>query len=77
MSEKKYITISVPRKVKDLLEKGKGDMDWGEYLMLLYREYDRIRRIYAFRELRKILSEEEIKEIGNKLNMFRKQFRLR
>ncbi len=49
----------------------------GEYLTLLYREYDRNRRIHAFKELKKLLSKDDIERIEGESRKFRRQFKLR
>jgi len=69
-----YSTISLPKKVKEILEKDKGESDWGEYLMKLYREASEKRRREAFEKLRKILSEEDLKRILEESETFRKEF---
>jgi predicted CopG family antitoxin len=72
----KYVTISVPERVKKMLEKGKGDRDWGEYLMHLYKELERLKRERSFERLASTLNEEEIEEIRRSSLEFRRGFRL-
>jgi len=43
-----YSTISLPKKIKEILDKDRGDVDWGEYLLRLYREAKEKRRREAF-----------------------------
>jgi len=74
---RRYITISVPVEVKELLERGKGDLDWGEYLTLLYREYVYSRRLRAFNRLKTLLSDSELDVIEEEFREFRSRFRLR
>ena len=71
------MTISVPKQIKELLEKGKGNLDWGDYLSLLYKEYDRSRRVNSFNRLKNLLSEKEVERIKEEAREFRRQFRLR
>ncbi|RLG08674.1 MAG: hypothetical protein DRN65_00950 [Thaumarchaeota archaeon] len=72
-----YSTISVPRRVKEVLEKDKGDMDWGEYLLKLYEEARERRREEAFRELRELLTSEDLDRISEESRRFREGFRFR
>ncbi|MEM2024409.1 MAG: antitoxin VapB family protein [Candidatus Caldarchaeum sp.] len=72
-----YSTISVPKRVKKILERNKGDSDWGEYLLQLYSEARRRRRLEAFERLRKTLSKEELERILEESKAFRKEFALR
>ncbi|MEM4288165.1 MAG: antitoxin VapB family protein [Candidatus Caldarchaeum sp.] len=72
-----YSTISVPKRVKEILERNKGDSDWGEYLLQLYSEARRRRRLEAFERLRKTLSKEELERILEESKAFRKEFALR
>ena len=72
----KYVTISVPERVKEMLEKGKGNREWGEYLMYLYKELERLKRKKSFERLASTLSEEEIEEIKSSSLKFRRRFRL-
>ncbi len=72
-----YSTISVPREVKELLERDKGERDWGEYLLILYKEAKEGRRKRAFEELRRLLSEEDFSRILEESKKFREGFRLR
>lgn len=72
-----YSTISVPKRVKEILERNKGDSDWGEYLLQLYSEARRRRKLEAFERLRKTLSKEELERILEESKAFRKEFALR
>ncbi|MEM0493689.1 MAG: antitoxin VapB family protein [Thermofilum sp.] len=73
---KRYATISVPAEVKEVLEKAKGDMEWGEFLLKLYLEARRIKRENAFRELAELLSGEDLEAIAQSSEEFRKGFAL-
>lgn len=72
-----YSTISLPKRVKEVLEKDKGDVDWGEYLLNLYREAKEKRRREAFEKLKKILSDEDFGKILGESEKFRKEFTFR
>ena len=72
-----YVTISVPRKVKEILEKVKGKDSWGDFLLKLYGEYMRLKRAKAFNELKSTLSTEELENIEKSMREFREKFRLR
>ena len=73
----KYVTISVPEEVKKILERGKGNRDWGEYLLYLYKELESMKKRRSFEKLTSILSEEEIEEMRKSSLKFRKRFKLR
>ncbi len=74
---RKYATISVRREVKELLEKDKRDRDWSEYLIELYKEAKTSRTRKAFEELKKLLTDEDLKNILESSKEFRKRFKLR
>lgn len=73
----KYVTISVPEHVKKILEKAKGEEEWGAFLLRIYEEYMRLRKMVAFKELRRMLTEEDLDSIEKSMKGFRKNFRLR
>ncbi|MEM1909390.1 MAG: antitoxin VapB family protein [Thermofilaceae archaeon] len=73
---RRYATISVPAEVKEVLEKAKGNMEWGEFLLKLYLEARRIKRENAFRELVELLSGEDLEAIAQSSEEFRKGFAL-
>jgi len=73
----KYSTISVPIKVKRILERAKGDKEWGDFLLELYRENERLRAREAFQKLTKTLTNEELNQILESSKEFRKGFKLR
>ena len=77
ISLSKYVTISVPVNVKKRLEKLKGDMDWGEFLLKLCDEYERFSREKAFLELVELLDEKDLGCIEKASKEFRKNFRLK
>ena len=72
-----YSTISLPKKIKEILDKDRGGMDWGEYLLRLYTEAKEKRRREAFEKLRSILSEEDLERISEEYEKFRKEFSFR
>lgn len=72
-----YSTISLPKRLKEILERDKGDSDWGEYLLQLYSEAKRRRRLEAFEKLGKILSKEDLERILEESKAFRREFALR
>ena len=65
----RYFTISVPEDVKRRLEKAKGKRQWGEFLLALYEEAQRLRSERTFRELsddaRKRIFETYVTRVGN------------
>jgi len=74
---KKYVTISVLREVKELLEKEKKNRDWSEFLLELYREAKLYRAKSAFEELRRLLDEKELENIIRSSEEFRRRFKFR
>ena len=73
MKAQKYSTISVPVEVKKLLEKEKGDMEWGEWLLRLREE--RAKR--AFENLvRGVLTPGDLRTVVASSKKFRREFRL-
>jgi len=74
---RKYVTISVLREVKELLDRDRGGSDWSEYLLRLYNEVKELRARLALEELRRLLSDEELDEILRSSREFRERFRLR
>ena len=75
VGRKEYATISVPKWVKKVLEKGKRGRDWGEYLYNFYMENERWRRLEAFNKLKEILSKEEINNVKKSSKEFRDRFK--
>lgn len=73
----KYSTISVPEDVKTILEKRKGDKDWGEYLIEIYEAAEEERRRRAFEKIREMLTEEDYENMRRSSEEFRERFKLR
>ena len=73
----KYSTISVPADIKNLLEKAKGDNEWGEFLVSLYAEAKRLKSKKAFDELAKTLTDKDLNVIRESSKEFRERFKLR
>lgn len=73
----KYATISVPVEVKKRLEKAKGEKEWGEYLLEMCTEGQRLKGKKAFEELRQLLSKEDLKAIRESSKEFRENFKFR
>ena len=73
----KYATISVPADIKKRLEKAKGKKEWGEFLLELYTERQRLKSKKAFEELTNILTEEDLKAITESSREFREKFTFR
>ena len=72
-----YVTISVPVDVKRLLEKAKGEDEWGKFLLNLYAETKKLKSKKAFEELTNTLTEEDLKAILESSKEFRERFKLR
>ncbi|MCK4318374.1 hypothetical protein KAW53_06385 [Candidatus Bathyarchaeota archaeon] len=73
----KYSTISVPEDVKTILEKRKGDKEWGEYLIEIYEAAEEERRRRAFEKMREMLTEEDYENMRRSSEEFRERFKLR
>ncbi|MFH0897210.1 MAG: hypothetical protein V1850_04085 [Candidatus Bathyarchaeota archaeon] len=73
----KYVTISVPADVKNLLEKAKGEDDWGKFLLNLYTKAKRLNSKQAFDELTSTLTDEDLRAIVESSREFRERFMLR
>jgi len=73
----KYATISVPVEVKTRLEKIKGDKEWGEFLMEMCNEGQRLKGKEAFEELRELLTKDDREIIRRSSREFRENFILR
>lgn len=72
-----YSTISLPKKIKEILDKDRGDLNWGEYLLRLYTEAKEKRKREAFERLGRTLSEEDLERISEEYRKFRKEFGFR
>ena len=72
----KYATISVPSDVKKRLEKAKGNKEWGDFLLELYTERKLLKSKKAFEEAAKLLTDEELKAIGESSEEFKEKFAL-
>ena len=73
----KYATISVPVEVKKRLEELKGDKDWGEFLLETCSEGQQAKSKKALKELRQLLSDEDLEAIRESSKEFRENFKLR
>lgn len=72
----RYRTISIPESVKKILEKAKGNENWGTFLLKLYREHLKMKKILAFKKLRELLTENDLRGIEKSMKDFRKNFKL-
>jgi len=70
-----YATISVPLDIKKVLEKAKGEDEWGKFLLNLYLEAKRLESRRAFEELANMLNEEDLKSILESSKEFRERLR--
>lgn len=73
----KYSTISVPEDVKAVLEKRKGDKEWGEYLIEIYEAAEEERRRRAFEKTREMLTEEDYESMRRSSKEFRERLKPR
>jgi len=74
---KKYSTISVPTDIKSRLEKAKGKLEWGEFILKLYTEAHRLKSKKAFEKLTETLTEEDLKNMTESSKEFREKFAFR
>ena len=74
---RKYVTISILREVKEILEREKKNRDWSEFLLELYREAKMARARMAFEQLRRMLNDEELDKILASVKEFREGFKFR
>jgi len=72
----KYSTISVPEEVKQKLEENKGDREWGDYLLELYRKAEEERRNRAIKKISEILNEEDFENMRKSSTKFREDFKI-
>lgn len=73
---KRYATISIPVEVKKALEKAKGEEEWGNFLLKLYSEVERLKSEAAFRQLTEILSISDLEGITESSKRLREGFSL-
>jgi hypothetical protein len=73
----KYATISVPIDIKNRLEKAKGKKEWGEFIISLYTETQKLRSEKAFTELTEILTQEDLKAMTESSKEFKENFAFR
>jgi hypothetical protein len=73
----KYSTISVPEDVKAVLEKRKGDKEWGEYLTEIYEAAEEARRRRAFEKIREMLTDQDYERIRRSSEEFRERLKPR
>ena len=66
-----YSTISVPEEVKKVLERAKGEKDWGAFLLEIYTEADLAKRTRAFKRLVEKLSDRDLESISKSSREFR------
>jgi hypothetical protein len=74
---RKYTNIAVPVEVKQQLKLLKGNKTWGEFLTESCNEYKQLRGRQALKELRQLLSEEDLEAIRQSSKEFREKFVLR
>ena len=56
-------TITISKRTKQLLEAIKGDKDWDEFLFDIYKILRMQRKLKALKELRKLITDEDLKEL--------------
>lgn len=78
ISQKKYVTISVPKDIKERLEEDKSpEEDWGEYLARIYDEWRGFKGMKAFEKLEECLDEEDWDAIERSHKAFKDEFKFR
>lgn len=74
---REYSTISVPTEVKKALEKAKGEDEWGDFLLNLYKEVNRLKGKRAFQQLAETITDEDLRAILESSREFRERFAFR
>jgi len=74
---KKYSTISVPAEIKSRLETAKGKQEWGEFILKLYTEANRLKSKKAFEKLTETLTKKDLKNMTESSKEFREKFAIR
>ena len=74
---KKYATISVPAEIKSRLETAKGKQEWGEFILKLYTEANRLKSKKAFEKLTETLTKKDLKNMTESSKEFREKFEFR
>jgi hypothetical protein len=77
VSLSKYATISVPVDVKKRLEKAKGTKEWGEFLLELYSEGQRLKSKKAFEELVQTITPDDLNALTESSKEFRANFKIK
>jgi predicted CopG family antitoxin len=72
-----YSTISIPTDVKRRLEKAKGKKEWGEFILDLYNEAQKLKSKKAFNELTELLTDEDLAAMEASSKKFREKFAFR
>lgn len=70
-------TITIRSEVKALLEKLKGGKSWDEFLLEVYYFLTRKERIAALRELKKIVSDEDLEYLEKNLGEVRVKWKFK
>ena len=73
----KITTISVKENVKMKLDKMRKGKDWSSFLLEIAEKAEKYDKAKAIKELRTILSDEELDKIAEECKHFRKGFKLR
>lgn len=73
---RRYSKISVPEDVKQKLEEKKGEREWGEYLLELYRKAEEEQRKRAIEKISELLSEEDFDNMRKSSNRFGEGFKI-
>ena len=73
----KYAQFQFQLKLKSVWKNAKGEKEWGEFLLEMCTEGQRLKGKKAFEELRQLLSKEDLKAIRESSKEFRENFKLR
>lgn len=73
----RYSTISVPEKIKQILEENKGERDWGEYLLELYTKAEEEKKRQALEKITSLLTDEDFENMKKSSEKFREDFVIR
>ena len=70
-------TITISKRTKQLLETIKGDKDWDEFLFDIYKILRMQRKLKALKELRKLITDEDLKELESVIETVRVKWNFR
>lgn len=73
----KYTSITIKNEVKKELEKFKGNKSWDEFLINLLKEYVRLKKFEAAKELEKSFTQKELEMLEEILKREKSKWKLK